>query len=130
MSQLKRDKSNAFQTSIPETLVRPLLGKALNTKMKRLEELTIKEMADVLAVYQIIPYYGREKGEDFGYCDHEKKIIFINTSKSESAVIRTIYHEMAHAYNHMTGRRDSERNAKEVEKNTWRRYRELQEGNE
>ena len=60
--------------------------------------------------------------EIYGYCDFQKRIIYIGETNTRKRRIKTILHELAHAYNYLNGLNDTEVNARLVERNTFNRY--------
>ncbi len=90
--------------------------------MKELTEITLKEMVDVLSEYDFVLLDGPM--ENFhGYCDGERKKIYVHADQTPNQLARTIFHEFAHAYHFKHGLKDTEAAAKRVEKRTWDKYK-------
>lgn len=100
-------------------------------KRKQLEQLTIKEVFEVLKEVSIQPYDGEsiapERSGSFGYYDPNTRTVHYDASRGENARIRTLMHELTHAYNDIFEARDSERNANAVEKKTFEEYKWLKD---
>lgn len=97
----------------------------------QLEELTMVEVFRVLKEVTLQPYDGEaiapKRQGSFGYYDPNNKTIYYDSSRPPESRMRTIMHEIAHAYNDIFNVRDSERNALKVEANTMRKYKEMLE---
>lgn len=93
----------------------------------KLEVLTMNEIIDVLKEVSIVPYDGEaiapKKAGSFGYYDPNNKTIYYDSSRPDDVRVRTIMHELVHAYNDIFNLRDSERRAINAERNTWREYK-------
>jgi len=98
-----------------------------DTKIKQIKVLNLFEILELLKQVNVTSFDGEQisanKSGSFGYYDPNNRTIYYDSSRSSRSKIRTIIHELTHAYNDIFSLRDSERNAKEVERNTWRDYK-------
>jgi Zn-dependent peptidase ImmA (M78 family) len=97
----------------------------------KLEKLTIAEVFDVISQYRILIVDCEKIGlpickrTAFGYCDYDTKTIYVDGDRNQSTVVRTLMHEISHAYHYMNCLDDSERNTGRVEKATWEDYKQI-----
>lgn len=83
--------------------------------------LTLSDVLDTLAEYDV---YNLDimPNNLFGLCDSEKQAIYINNTKRKSTRVRSLIHELAHAYFFLTDRNteNTERNVRLIERSTYR----------
>ena len=91
----------------------------------RVEQLTLQDVLDVLDQYDLCHVDGMvihpgTPAPAYGYCDHEKKKIFLDETRKPRTRVKTLLHEIVHAYNELNNLRDSERSANRVSTRTFR----------
>jgi len=101
----------------------------MNEKNGTMEEMTAAEILEVLVHFKVLMVDGEKLGRPkesrtaYGYCDFDSQTIFVDTDHPQYTVIRTLMHELSHAYHYLRGLHDSEANTRRVEKNTWQTYK-------
>jgi Zn-dependent peptidase ImmA (M78 family) len=82
----------------------------------------LKDVINILTIYDIKKcdfvqnlIVSKKKKDDFGYCDHESKTIYIDKNLALSTMRRAIIHELIHAWLEIKGIPDPEDPVEEIE---------------
>lgn len=90
--------------------------------MEKLDKITLDVIVDVLSEYDFEILEGDPMDRWAGYCDMDKKKIYISRTQTPNSFIKTLFHEFAHAYNAKHGLEDNEAIVGRIEKRSWRNY--------